>query len=393
MTRYTYQYLSFNSQQQDSIEAILALAESALSCAWHVVEHGDSDVLLVNLDTEQGAQDYQTIQQSHPAYRIIAVAENPLDTPSAAWFLTKKPSAPPSLKELATLLNEVALVLAEAALAPQANPSEEPITPQAQPDLPPITATDADAGTTTTEANALLASADNVDDQQPPPAASFSTSTAALAQEPASTATVTELQPSLPVAAAHYLFGILLLAKQDGGRRIIKLNAAPALYLAPTDNSYYFAGSEAELHRYCTAPRQELTETQITKAKFKKIIATNPMPAQGYESLLVYAILKASAGRLLAGHQAELSYKLKHLPDTDKEPLLAPYQHLAQALYKQPTSLYDLAEQLPTPMAKVFDFYNVCQVLGYLELTTAANPVSEPKQSVLGHFLKAFFSK
>lgn len=110
-TQYTIKYAGFEIQQQEAISAILDLADSALNNTWLIIETEDCDVLLINLDSESGQAVFIAEKGNRPAYRFILATEIPPDNDlEQYWFLTKKPYAPPSLKELTKLLNEVAVV-------------------------------------------------------------------------------------------------------------------------------------------------------------------------------------------------------------------------------------------------------------------------------------------
>ena len=367
MTTYTFRYIGFAAQQQEAISAILDLADSALTCQWQAVDGQDSDVVMVNLDGDEGCQYYEAGQNGRDIYRIIAVSEEQSKANPQCWFLYKKPLAPPSLKELTVLLNEVAVVLAEANLALEAS-TEIAEQPLPLPLSAPVDNSDAiieinDSGLL--EQN--IQSADESAEQQ--------------------------LTLMRPLTEKHYFFGLLMQAKQDRGCRIFKLNTVAELYVSPTENTYYFAGSDADLLRYCTLPTQYLTETQVTKARLNKSVINLKLIAQPLDNLLVFAVLKAAAGRLLEGHQPDREVILKQMPDTNKLSLLADYQRIAERLHKHPDTLFNLAENLQVPAAQVFDFYNVCSVMGYIDAVVSAKSAAEQKSGVLTHFLKSFFGK
>lgn len=364
MTIYTFHYVGFNSQQQEAISAILDLADSALTCSWNPITDEGSDVIMVNLDAEDGQRLYQTELQNRPIYRIIAVTEDTSKANQDGWFLCKKPYAPPSLKEFAVLLNELAILLADETNANTAGLPENTDLANTQAD-----ATDATAN--------------------PSESAIPSTGQEAEATDNNTEQLFTVIRP---LTAGNYFFGILMQAKQDKSCRIIKLDTAAELYLSPTENCYYFAGSETELLQYCTVAPEYLSETVVTKAKLNKTIINNKLTAQPLDDLLIYAVLKAASGYLLEGHNPEQKVKLKRLPDSKKKPLLANYQNIAEKLQKQPDNLFNVAEALQVPISQVFDFYNICSVMGYLN-TEELTKSNEQKSGTLSHFLKSFFSK
>ncbi|MCX7096686.1 MAG: hypothetical protein NTV43_02140 [Methylococcales bacterium] len=420
MPRYTFQYLGFTDQQQEAISAILDLADSALTCDWNVIDHKDSDVIMVNLDSDEGLQLYQAELLNRPIYRIIAVSEEPTKAKQDGWFLGKKTHAPPSLKELAFLLNEVAVVLLEADKRAAEQVVEDVGTPvEIEPVTEPEIAEEVESASEAENSTEVAPASEVETSTEVAPVSEVESSTEAapvnvvgeIASQPEPPAepvanktpekpaeNITEPEPVLtrPLAADNYLFGMLLQAKQDSSRRMFKLNGLAPLYISPLENCYYFDGPEVDLLRYCTLPPQAMTATIITKARLNKAIKNHKLEELSFDNLLVYAILKAAGGRLLEGHQSDRKVKLKQLPDSTKIPLVAKYRNIAQLLYKQPESLFDVAEVLQVPVSHVFDFYNICSVMGYLETTTPGKPAhsaEEQKPSALSHFLKAFFGK
>lgn len=363
MTQYTIKYAGFDQQQRDSISAILDLADSALTSTWLVTENSDSDVAMINLDTEDGQHIFTTQQQNRPAYRIILVAENPEAEIDNYWFLAKKPYAPPSLKELTKLFNEVSVALAGAA---EAALTETKIEPEATEN----------------------------DGENTPPGKTPEVDSETVNPEPSkNTVPLTR-----PLYARNYFFGILLQTKKDNDCRVIKLNKLPTLYISPTENSYYFSGSASDLLSYCTTAPQYLKETITTKVKLSKMLKSEQLAeAQSLDALIAFAVIEASQGRLLEGHSAEHPIKLTRLPDTSKIPLLATYKNIAEFIHNQSCNLFQVAEALQTPLSSIFEFYNACYLLGYL---TTVNPEkadalpNEPQKSgKLGAFLKAFLTK
>lgn len=396
MTHYSIKCVGFDLPQQESISAILDLADSALTSIWRVSEAEDTDVLLINLEAENALQTLATAQQNRPAYRIVLVGAVPLEKDADNyWFLAKKSHAPPSLKELIKLFNQIESVLAEAALAQTALAEPSPLKLAATDNLagtPELAVIDSPAGVHEPTATDSPAETPVPEPQEiAPPFIEDSGQNAS----PKSALALTR-----PLYPRNYFFGTLLQARKDKACRALRLNRLPALYLAPTDDCYYFAGTEAELAAYCTAAPQYLEETVATKQKLAKMLkSAGPIDQQALDGLIVRAVIVASQGRLLEGHSPEQAISLSQVPDTDKLPLLAPYQKIAEFMRQQPCNLFQAAESLQIPLSAIFEFYNVCFLMGYC--TTAANlPIAtliepaEPKQTgALGHFLKSFFKK
>ncbi len=380
MTRHTIKYIGFNPKQQEAISAILDLADSSLTCTWLITDATDSDVLMINLDADNGQQIFTEQLQIHPAYRIVMVAEHSEIETDKHWFLSKKPYGPPSLKELIKLLNDIAEILTEKAAIAETIQAPE--------------ATEATEATTIAEVILTNTS--------PEESAGNSTvaekqrgmdSDAANPTAPKSAAPLTR-----PLHAKNYFFGTLLQAKKDNDCRAIKLNKLPTLYLSPTENNYHFSGSPAELQIYYTATPQYLREAIITKLKLAKILKSGQTAnAQPLDALIAEAIIEVSQGRLLEGHSAEQTVRLTQIPDTSKIPALTAYSAITDVISQQPCNLFQLAELLQTPLSSIFEFYNVLYLLGYLtpDTTTATETltITKPKTTKQLGFLKDFFKK
>jgi len=385
MTQHTLAFLGFDRQEQDSIGAILDLADSALSCAWLITEDLESDVVMINLDAEDGQNIFSLQQQNRPNYRIILVAQDHGSEIDNCWFLTKKRHAPPSLKELAKLLNDVAVVLAEESQQNSANPSLPEIEVNAE--IEPMEQED------TTEDDIVMPTASAADEPPLPEEDE---------KEEISIAPVPQAKPKMtrPLHPKNYFFGNLLQAGKDNACRVITLRQLPSLYLSPTDNFYYFKGSAGELSDYIFALPQYLKEAVVTKQKLQTLLKKEELShSQPLDALIVHAILEVSQGRLLEGHSAEQTIKLTARPNLDKFPMLAPYSQIAEFAFQHPSSLFQCAEELKTPLSLLYDFYNACHLLGYIATETPVAKKTAPSAteadtpSKLGGFLKELLNK
>jgi hypothetical protein len=115
MSFYTIQCIGFDSRQQDAISAILNLAESVLTDKWSIRDSADADAMMINLDAANSGQLCAEQRQRRKPYRIILVADNERAASPDNWFLVKKHNAPPSLREISQLLNQVSICLEEEA--------------------------------------------------------------------------------------------------------------------------------------------------------------------------------------------------------------------------------------------------------------------------------------
>jgi len=386
MTQHTFKYFGFERQGQEAISAILDLADSALSSAWLVTEDDGYDVAMIAWNAENGPELLAAQTQRLPGYRIILVAENPQSELAGHWFLGKKTHAPPSLKELTKLLNEISVLLAEAQAAAGQTPEESA-------SVPPTSAEASEK-----ESEDTVASSDAPADTETPALVTDPDAALASGEIPARPQTKTKMLR--PLLAKNYFFGHLLQAQKDKACRILSFRQLPDLYLAPSDNACYFQGSDGELVEYFSARPQYLKETVVSKQKLQTVLTREQIVhKQPLDALIANAVLYVSEGRLPDGHSAEQTVKLAAMPDFARLPMLSPYRRIAEFAFQKPGSLFQYAEALKTPLSSIYDFYTVCFLLGYFEATSASQQKPEAataeakKTAKLSEFLKDFFNK
>ncbi|MCK5354219.1 MAG: hypothetical protein KAJ63_03810, partial [Methyloprofundus sp.] len=202
--------------------------------------------------------------------------------------------------------------------------------------------------------------------------------------------------PLRKLAAENYFFGFLLQSGKEKKYKRVKLDALPALCLAPEENCYYFAGTNAELLQYYLVEPQKLEIKVLSRAKFNKALKSEigQVERHDFKALIASAVIDASQGQLLDGHSVKQKIMLRNMPDVADGSILSQYKDIAEYMHQQPVNLFDVAERLQVPMSDIFDFYNVCYLLGYVKVTAADSKESEGENSkTLGRFLKSFFTK
>ena len=169
----------------------------------------------------------------------------------------------------------------------------------------------------------------------------------------------------------------------------------PTLYLAPKKDSYYFAGTEAELIQLCIIEPRQLNNTAITVTKFDNVLKgeENLITFQGLDALIGYAIFNASQGRLLVGLSAEKIVELPHIPDVVKIPVLKRYEDISTLMHEQEMSLLGVVEKLQLNLPYVFDYFNICYLLGYLKEVKPVDDESNRAKTKSHSFFTAFFKK
>ena len=484
MSRYTLAYVGFDAQQQESIDAVLYFAASALEDEWEtVVAATDSDISVINLDTENGTQLLQEQQKIKADYRLVLVAEKLDFQFENYWTLEKKALAPVSLRKLTELLNQVSSCLTAISVAPaddvqamvqqfmvgniqdkhverateaklaqgklpkeessvrQALPEfdlnmmeeqrdegavelvipelnieqlgmtpEEERTPQALVELDvlvdedPLQLSEPDklSGVAEQQEYAFELDLDSVlimaggDAQQD--VSEFAAKVfddLDSAQQEKITPEVKINLPTRTLSVKTYFFGVLQLALKDKACRIIRLADLPLLYILPDNNQYYFQGTDNQLLQFMVAEPKQLKIRTIKKVPLEKLLAkADDLHSWALDALFVRAVLLVSQGRLLKGHRADRKVELKTWQDNVDISQLDEYAELATFMQKKPHDLYTVAESLQIPLAIVFDFYNICYLLGCIrilpeEVGQERLPVKSKK--TLGYFLRSFF--
>ena len=199
------------------------------------------------------------------------------------------------------------------------------------------------------------------------------------------------------LSANNYVFGLLLQARKEKKYRILSLDRLPLLYLSPEENAYYFSGTEQQLLQYCLATPQKVANKVLSRAKFNKALKMelSELEQRRFDSLISYAIIHVAQGQLLSGHSVRQQLKLTKVPDFNANPLLSKYQSIAEFMYQNEVSLFDVAEKLQIPTSDVFDFYNVCYSFGYIKVLSAGLSDSDNNKNskTMGRFLSSFFKK
>lgn len=347
MAPYTLSCIGFDAQQCDSISAVLDLASSALNDIWQFSDAPETDVVLINMNEAMGQQLLSAQRQLMPDYRIIIVAKAANDSMKQYWFLTQKPSGPPSLRETVSLLNQVAVCLSQALIA------------AAEVETPELPKSDNDTTITVENSPVVIAP-----------------------------------KASRKVLAKNYLFGTILQAENDNNCRAVKLKQLPTLYLSPKENAYYFSGTGTELLLFITSAPKQLVIRSPAKLDPKKAPLSDK---HDLAQLKAQAIIYAAQGRILEGHSPEAEVKLEQLPNYADIPVLEKYKPIADYMLARRNNLYAIAEELHRPLSEVFDFYNVAYLFGYLKVNQQAASKKSPSETknskTFGYFLRSLFKQ
>jgi len=380
MPYYTIHYAGFDQTQQASIAAVLDLADSLLTHSWNIVDNNKTDIVMINMIDNKGQQlisEYKDV----PDIGIIIVAGNSQPDFHNYWFLEKKQHAPPSLKKLADLLNEVGSQLQEVV---KSEPSKS-----------------SNVSETTTSTLTKLESEEK--------------------HEPENNCDVEHLVQQIQkdihknespihdnrdnehsdfidnshrsLSANNYFFGHLLKLRNEKKYYTIKLFNLPLIYIAAKENIYYYSGTGNELLRYSITPPRQLKHTILSRAKFNKALKAedNKLRHNTLESLITFAIVNVTHGQLLTGHSTQQILSLDKSTAFKSIPLSDKYRLIADLMHQEELSLFDLIAKLPIPESNILDFYNIYFSLGYINIISSDTPVLVKKNSKTKKFIKTLF--
>ncbi len=506
MSRYTFTYIGFDAQQQESINTVLYFAASALDDQWEPVSvAADSDISFINLDAESGEQLLQAQRKIKADDCLVLMAENLAEQYEHYWSLEQKAFTPLNLKKLTELLNQVSACRVAIAKLPteevdavvrqymmayrQGESIEEDgrekleqaavsdklvqdndidtqhcvqqglpefdfdmaeelghvddseVVALSLPDFFPLSAEYEEEQKHFTQAfdelDFLLdESLQIVDESSEEGDAAFTEQTeyefeldlasiltmtndtkpgvrnkqqasefvakvvddlhsAAVPKRQKVISNVDIIVPTRTLSVKNYFFGLVQLARKDKACRVIRLSDLPLLYILPSHNQFYFAGTDNQLLQFVVADPKKLKVRTVKKIQLEKLLArVTILQPQALDALLVRAVLFVSQGRLLKGHKAERQVELTAWQGDINVAQLEKYTDIAQVMLHQPKNLYVVAELAQVSLTTLFDFYNICYLLGCIRILPATvNQVVRPKKSkkTFGYFLRTLF--
>lgn len=202
---------------------------------------------------------------------------------------------------------------------------------------------------------------------------------------------------------AFHFPGLIQQAMADGVTRHCIRPGGPEVYLVPAEQTYYTVYPDIEaLNALCLAAPSDLSvklmpewqpdkvlDVQVGRVLIqrKNAAAAPELIGRPLQELLWYAALCASNGQLLQGCYADMPVRLASNPDFSRlfhreyDPVLAAF------MLKHTATLTAVAESTGIALARVFEFYNACAVLGWVVVDSANE--FEPGNYLLGLLEKA----
>ena len=395
---YTISCIGFDEQERESISAILGLGYMALNCSWKIVDGTECEVRIINVESEAGKA-LLAEKDSFPSYSAIWVATQPHS--DVEFFLEKEKKSPPSLRELTQLLNKIELLLNESPkeVIERVKVIEPDVIVEPAVEVELEESVDTVKEVKLKEKAEPIAQKNSVSKEEIKSVEARPVNQKSIKKNNTNGKKEKKTEPKKIIQSKpkdkekieptvnlnyledsgqqvetrqliekNYLFGVLLGTKNDEECKIISSDTLPSLYLDPKKDSYYFSGTEEALVQLCVIDPQQLNYTGVTEAKFEAVLKGEEdlITFEGFDALIGYAIFNASQGRLLTGLSAERMVKLVQTPDSVKIPVLKRYEEISTLLYDQEMSVLGVVEKLQINLPYVFDYFNICYLLGYL---------------------------
>ena len=171
------------------------------------------------------------------------------------------------------------------------------------------------------------------------------------------------ITPDKDGATAFVPQGLLKLLL-DGGTAPLLIRLGAVGLCADYANGVYYSQSSLEQFAPCFATDDAQPATKpITPAELAQIIGKAQLKPQPLNSLVWYAALQGSQGRLLSGVSPEDIVHLSRWPDLGI-PGCGHYVGLAAFMHSNTVKLADIAAACHYPVASVYNFYNACHLVG-----------------------------
>lgn len=165
----------------------------------------------------------------------------------------------------------------------------------------------------------------------------------------------------------QYLLGLVQTTIREGLTRKYSLSGCADIVVLPEKNLYYSSAKLENLKAIFEAPADKIKVSLIDLKKLDNIMDQLTTRSKPLDDLLWSAALYGSKGRLLTGVNLEEIIRLKYWPDIAHLPNYAQNLPIAAFLNGNATDLNTVAEQTETPLPVVYNFYNACETLGFLE--------------------------
>jgi hypothetical protein len=138
-----------------------------------------------------------------------------------------------------------------------------------------------------------------------------------------------------------------------------------ALYLNMNKAVYYSHNTLEQLNAYLTA-RDNLFIKSYTAEEFNECIEAENLKSQALKTLIWYAAITLSAGRVIKDHDNNAVVSLKSWPDL-RLPKCMDYAKLAAFMKNNAATLEVIAEKTGIARTDVHNFYNACYLIDIID--------------------------
>ncbi len=192
----------------------------------------------------------------------------------------------------------------------------------------------------------------------------------------------TEFAPEDPTfSPKQYLLGHIQATMREGLPRKYSLSGCADIVVLPEKKLYYSSTKLENLKAILQAPADKIKVSLIDLKKLDNIMDQLLAKSRPIDDLLWCAALFGSKGRLLSSANPDEIIRLKYWPDIAHLPDYAQNLPVSAFLNGNSANLQTIAEQTKTPLPVVYNFYNACETLGFLEKGIPEHIQDKPEQT------------
>lgn len=341
----TFFNIALSGLSEADVKQVLAALESPGLDKWALSEGGNSDLLLIDVDSVWGHMDWL---RAHSEGRLCA-AYTAQDSIRDCTLLLQKPLDTDNLTALLRQVQTGQVAHAQTpdrtAAAPAPEPAPVPES-EAAPEPAPVA----------------------VPAPEPAPPEPIVT---ARAPEPASPPPEAQAAPAASISAgpvSPQTVGALLLSGGISENVLIEGQGDIRLAIVPASNSYHAPPQLKPIEKLLDAPVSCIRPVDIDDPEVQ-----HAGPQQPLIRLLWFAALCASDGKLAPHLDPDATWQLTRWPQIERE--FPRHFRIATAMMKQAGTLQDVAEAAKSPIEDVASFINAYYVAGYVAPEGSDEPV------------------
>lgn len=178
----------------------------------------------------------------------------------------------------------------------------------------------------------------------------------------------------------RYFLGLIQATIKEGLPRKYSLSGSGCadIVVLPEKNLYYSSAKLEELTAIFEASADKIKISLINLKKLDNIMDQLMAKSRPMDDLLWCAAFAGSKGRLLTTANADEIIQLKYWPDIAHLPNSAQNLPIAAFLNGNAAHLNTVTEHTQIPLPAIYNFYNACETLGYLDKGVPARIQDKP---------------